>query len=154
MKLSSLFVTVAVAQKKLLDPTQQLKKLQGHINFVWDTWYAPVEACQDNEGQRDRFLALIDRVAIKYDKCGYFNLELYPQFGGPPAARKRRSEEGVDVRISKTDPVKATTQLGQILRRFAERYMTGCNRGKAVKHISDKATKRANKLMGLECRGK
>ena len=87
MKLSSIFVTVAVA-KELAEPKDQLAEIQGHINFVWNKWYGS-QACQLRVARKERFIDYINRVEKKYERCGYFNPELYPKWGGPPTGKNR-----------------------------------------------------------------
>ena len=157
MKLSTLFISAALAQKKLLEPPQQLEKLKGHIEYVWKTWYAATPGCENRAEKKERYLNLIDRIEAQYHDCGYFNPEL--EFGGPPTLSRRRredtetSDDDKDPRLSKDDRAKATKQLGKIMKNFAERYLTQCTRGLTVEKVTEKSIKWIDNMQRMKCIG-
>jgi len=152
MKLSALFVAVVAAAKKDLTGTEQLDKLRGHVNGVWDMWYSV--GCAKRAAKKVRFLGLIQRLEDRFDNCGADSTP------GVLTRRRRSDETGGDedgasnatskicptqeasdeclanimcidetceiVRISKTDKGKANKQLGNIMVKFVNRYFNSC----------------------------
>jgi len=188
MKLSLVFMTAVVAQKKkkLHTPEKQLEKLKDHIEAVWIKWYD--EPCPDARKARfNRFQDFVDRLLVQYESCGFFDEDL-PN-GGPPVEgyRKRRddgeegqedkdekedmSKEDADASIadlmsdyesdgSAADPRmklhnmnKANKQLGNIVKRFGERYLTLCTHKLTSEKVVSKGKQWTNRLNNMKCVG-
>ena len=161
MKLSILFVAAASA-KKLLEPVDQLTKIRGHIDFVWNQWYG---ACQAKRGAKiGRYHAFVDKIELEYVEggCGFFDKDI--ENGGPrPSERKRRqadeelaltgntAQEQTEF-LSKTNKNKAVKQIGMIITRFAEAHLAECTSPFAGK-IAGRAAKWIEKMQRLKCAG-
>ena len=167
MKLSILFIAATEA-KKLLPPVDQLTKIRGHIDFVWEEWYG---ACDEKRiKKRDRFHAFVDKIELAYldGGCGYFDPSV--ENGGPRPSRKRRDvqtgvegEQEVDYlvdeecvgdkcRLSKTSKNKAVKQIGDIISRFSQAHMAECTDSFSTK-IKKRATRWTLKLQKMKCAG-
>lgn len=148
MKLSVLFVALVSAEKPEKTPTEQLEKLKSHIDFVWAEWYG---ACQEGRNNRlDRFKSLIDRMGVQYALCG-------TDAEAVEDGRKRRDtdadlcDDPTKCRISKVDKSKANKQLGNIMRKFAERYFTTCTKKLTIEKVTKKAAKWTASMNRMKC---
>ena len=156
MKLSILFVAAASA-KKLLEPVDQLTKIRGHIDFIWNQWYG---ACHEKRFAKiARFHTFVDKIEKEYVEggCGYFDADV--ENGGPRPSRKRRQADATttvaptqEPRLSKTDKNKAAKQIGMIITRFAEAHLAECTSPFAGK-IAGRAAKWIEKMQRLKCGG-
>jgi len=165
MKLFTLFITAAIAKKNrpVQDPEIQLDKYQDHVNFMWTTWYS---GCGEKPAKTN-LLKVVERIRSKYKKCGFFDASL-PNGGPNPTDRRRRDifEDGageennsesensgslMEARLSKTDKGKATLQIELALKRFADRYMAGCQSGMDTETIKNKGKKFSAKFGALKC---
>lgn len=172
MKLSLLFAAALVEGKKEQTPELQLKKYRGHVDFVWNQWYK--DNCNVARYQRfQRLKDLIDRIEAQFGDCGFYDNSL-PN-GGPPADRKRRDtdddedegQEGdcyftvegcgddnaLEGRLNMSNMGKANKQLGRIMGRFAERYLTQCTKGLTVAKLTAKGKKWTANLNRMKCIG-
>lgn len=166
MKLCALLIVASAEARKLNEPPKQMERLKDHIDFVWNTWYAP--SCKEARKARfDRFQMLVDRMQAQYEVCGYFNRDV-PNGGPPVDYRKRRETEGEDGdciftpegcpgnglgRIDQTDMAKANKQLGRIVGRIAERYLSKCTKGLTADKLKAKGAKWTEKLNNMKCIG-
>jgi len=175
MKLSTIFVVFAAAadakKKKVKTPEFEAEKLKNLIEFVWGKWF---QNCDAKHGQRkDRYKTLVDRALDSLDKCRVRRLAAD---GATVRAIHRRDvdeqnptenksdsedywweddEEEIDLaaeRISKTDKVKATKQLANILARWGHNNLAGCGeRGLTREKVIGKAKQWKGRLNSMGC---
>jgi len=147
MKLSTILAIAAVTEaKKPKTAENDAKKLKGLIDFVWNTWYQNCMYRNTKKGKTDqpknRYIGLVDRCLKFYNEGSC---------AAPVADRKRRdiadiciNEDGENTceRINKGDRAKAVKQLGNILERWGETWISpDCLKGLTQAKISEKAQK-------------
>jgi hypothetical protein len=177
MKISAVLIASAAAQK-LHHPKKQLEKLRKSINFVWDEWFAAT--CQDHVGRRDRLLKLTVRIENQFDRCGTFD-ENIKNGGPPARRRRDDSSsddesssksqnlkdlcidlaDGTDgcaeemgekgKRVSKVDKDLASKQIGKIIKKFGERYLSQCTKKLTPAKLAAKGKKWENHLKNQKC---
>ena len=59
--------------------------------------------------------------------------------------------DGIGMRLSKNDRGKAAKQLGNIIRRFGQRYLADCKYGLTVKKLEEKGKKWTKNLNSMSC---
>merc|ERR1711892_1584946 len=100
MKLTpAVLFAVAAAEEKKVPPQHPLQRLNKLVTFSTELF---------NE-----------------QKCGYYDANNLPH-GGPNGDRKRRELEDVE-RYNREDPWEGTKQITTGFRKWAERYIAGCN---------------------------
>ena len=90
-------------------------------------------------------------MGVQYELCG-------TDAEAVEDGRKRRDtsdmcdESGI-CRINKADKVKANKQLGNIMRKFAERYFTTCTKKLTIERVTQKAAKWTAQMNRMKCAG-
>jgi len=157
MKLSTIFaiLTVSDAQKKggkkVVTHETSATRLKNLIDFVWDKWYKNCHNNPNGDKARNRYKKLVDRCLKNYKTCGT----------DPNAGRRRRDaledicvDENGDnacIRLNKDNREKAVKQLGNLLEKWGETYMSECTRGLTTEKIAEKAENWRQKLENKKC---
>ena len=136
MKLTqAVLFAVAAADEKKVPPRHPLQRLNRLVEFS-------EEILNEHFGfwkRKDKFVSKFSKAADRMEeaftrneqKCGFYDSELGPH-GGPEPERKRRSED-LD-RYNREDPGEGTRQITTGFRKWAERYIAGCNGQKNHQH--------------------
>lgn len=180
MKLSTIFAFAAVSdakKKKPKTPESEAHKLIRNVKFVWDEWYGFCDL-KGRDGRYTRFKTLVQEVHSQVSNCGSDPNAV------ASGDRKRRSEDDSEEesysheelrkefeatfeenplpddpnsaapRVSKTDRLKAVKQLGNILKRYAENYLVGCQKGLTISKVTQRSKKWSKNLAGMGCADK
>lgn len=173
MKLSTIFAIAAVsdARKKPKTAASDANKMRRNIKFVWDQWYS---FCEKNgrSGRYDRFLKLVDDAQAQVAICGSDpnattrkrrSDENEEEEKIPQTHEERKAEFYADMeadtendngdlkRVNKEDRKKAVKQMGNILKRYGETYLTGCTKGLNPTRIATKSKRWSSKLSAMGC---
>merc|ERR1712021_247669 len=109
MKLTpAVLFAVAAAEEKKVPPQHPLQRLNKLVSKF--------------SNAADRMKSAFER---NEQKCGYYDANNLPH-GGPNGDRKRRELEDVE-RYNREDPWEGTKQITTGFRKWAERYIAGCN---------------------------
>jgi len=149
MKLSTILAIAAVSEAQRKKPKvktaeTEANKLKKLIDFVWDKWY---QNCNYRVGgkadkPRQKYKELVDRMVAWREQSSC---------AAEPAARRRRdlsvaelciNDDGENTceRINKGDRSKAVKQLGNLVERWGENWISeDCARGLTRTKISNKA---------------
>ena len=139
MKLTQAVVlAVAVADDKKVPPRHPLQRLARLTEFsaeILDEWFG---FWKRKDAFKTRFEKTAQRMANSFErndqKCGFYDPDLLPH-GGPAPDRKRRELDLLEgERYNREDPAVGVKQITTGFRKWAERYIAGCNGQKKHQH--------------------
>ena len=146
MKLSVLFAIAAASEEKKVPPRHPLQRLKRLVDFS-------DEILTDHFGfwkRRDKFIERFANSAGRMkeafkrndQKCGFYDAELLPHGGPDPDLEDRKRRElDFDDRYNREDPWEGARQITTGFRKWAERYIAGCNGQKEYKHMVNRYNK-------------
>jgi len=173
MKLSTIFAIAAVsdARKKPKTAASDANKMRRNIQFVWDEWYSFCDN-KGRTGRYSRFLKLIDDCQAQVANCGSDpnatsrrrrSDENEEEEKEPQTHEERKAEFYADMeadtendngdlkRLNKEDRRKAVKQMGNILKRYGETYLTGCKKGLNPTRVAAIAKNWSQNLYDMGC---
>merc|ERR1712128_377797 len=123
MKLTpAVLFAVAAAEEKKVPPQHPLQRLNKLVTFSTELLNEQFTFWK----RKDKFISKFSNASERNEqKCGYYDANNLPH-GGPNGDRKRRELEDVE-RYNREDPWEGTKQITTGFRKWAERYIAGCN---------------------------
>jgi len=142
MKLTqAVLFAVATADDKKVPPRHPLQRLNRLVEFS-------TELLTDHFGfwkRQEKYISKFSKAAARMknaferndQKCGYYDANNLPHGGPAPADeedRKRRDLSDMFDRYNREDPWEGAKQVTTGYRKWAERYIAGCNGQKNHQH--------------------
>ena len=140
MKLTqAALLAVAVADDKKVPPRHPLQRLARLTEFSAEILDEKFGFWKRAPKFKIRFEKTAQRMQNAFErndeKCGFYDPTLLPHGGPDPNADRKRRELDLDFdRYNREDPYEGAKQITTGFRKWAERYIAGCNGQKNHKH--------------------
>merc|ERR1711979_61393 len=142
---------VAAADEKKVPPRHPLQRLNRLVEFSTELLTDHFDWWKRQEKFISKFSKAADRMKNAFErneqKCGYYDPDNLPHGGPAPADddRKRRDLSDMFDSYNREDPYEGAKQVTTGYRKWAERYIAGCNGQKNHQH----QVKRFNHYYGV-----